>query len=226
MPAAGNLAVSYKIVISDDSSKGSSGKIVLKKFAGKGGSAYIFEWGSKDTDVISWSPQYDGSVAIFTSGKNGKTKEYVISQFAENGDDVTEVAYTATTESKSNLNEGKSWADSWDSVEGFSNAVGSITDFEQRANYPYKGTLEVLGVSDDRVSLVNTRITIIPLVNGKRHHTAGIYTVVGITDKISSQGFTTTLEVVRYSDVTGTSSSEGLSGSNKKKSNNEDSKSK
>lgn len=69
-------------------------------------------------------------------------------------------------------------------------------DIAQAANYAYTAELTVRGYTGS-LSMGDC-INIIPLINGSKHYTAGIYTIYKIADSLDSNGtFTTTFSVYR-----------------------------
>lgn len=70
--------------------------------------------------------------------------------------------------------------------------------WERNTIFSYNATLQLLGVPTDIP--IGTYLYIKPVVNGVAHHTAGFYFVTGSEDKITQQGYTTTVNLIRIVD--------------------------
>ena len=69
----------------------------------------------------------------------------------------------------------------------------------QNVNYPYTGTIEILG---DPTIAYYEQIRIIVLTDtGNMHHSSGLYFVTGVSSSISGGSFTTVLQVSKSSDL-------------------------
>lgn len=160
---------------------------------------YAFDWNHRDSTVLSWKTEYRG-VGVITSLDIG----------GQGNDDVA----TEKTELKGK--DGSYEVSSYDIPTFKDNAIAALPDFykgtdigsiledsEERKRkyrrvqqYPYKASLEVMGVPDQNFELGN-HIQIMPYMNGVLHHTGGEYMVIGIDDTIANNGFTTKLELVK-----------------------------
>lgn len=178
---------------------------VVKHSAASSKSADLsFEWGTKNGQVISWSPQYNGSAAIFRYNK-------------DSGVDYT-TCYDAITGKPSTLSYEKASAAagsliSADSQSSVNKVAMEMSEFKKVADYPYCATLTVLGESRF-ISPAQTKINVTPVVMGVAHHSAGVYSAKSITDKVGSEGFSTTYELYRVTDngssTASTTSEEGV----------------
>lgn len=192
----------YKIVV-DDTDRNGKGRISLKRYSRQKISAsYSFDWGSKDCDVISWNPQYDGSTALIFARDSSKVKKVGSYIEDDNGDttgaDVSDV--DPQDKQKSDNHNIFSFDDS------VSKNVTDLSSFLEASNYLYKGTITVLGLAGkkaENLTLVDSVVEVSPMINGELHHSAGLYQVLSITDRVSNGGFTTTLELQRAASVSG-----------------------
>ena len=67
--------------------------------------------------------------------------------------------------------------------------------------YSYKATLTTLGVPFDIP--IGTYITINCVIGNQKHHTSGVYMVIGTEDNISTNGFITTWSLIKMCDSSG-----------------------
>jgi len=70
--------------------------------------------------------------------------------------------------------------------------------WERNTMFSYNATLTLVGVPSDIP--IGTYLYIKPMVNGVEHHTAGFYFVSGSEDKMTSNGYTTTISLIRIID--------------------------
>ena len=157
---------------------------------------YTFEWGDKNSEVLSWSPEYDGIYSIMSATGGKKFSTFVST--AENG----EFGYTTYSFNAPAVRENGTASDLFAQVENL-----EINQNEIDRHYEYKAVLTVLGKSkmlDIGVSVIK----VLPIVAGSYHHTAGDYVVIGIEDSVSSEGFTTTYTLYKRKsyDLYGTGS--------------------
>lgn len=181
-------------VLEIDDSVNSEGKGTIRvvKYGGSGTvpSSLSFEWGTRDGTVLEWSPNYDGSVAIFRNYSDiGVTATSLYN--ADTGKPIT-LSYDKASAAASNLI-------STDTSNSVYNAISSISEFSKLADYPYCATLTVLG-EDRFVSPASTRIKVTPVIMGVAHHSAGTYAAKSIIDTVDGSGFTTTYELYRTTD--------------------------
>lgn len=148
---------------------------------------YVFEWGDKNSEVLSWSPEYDGLYSI-TKARGNVMFESCLST-NENG----EYGYTTFTYDVPQILENGVASDLFAQVENL-----RINQSEIDRHYAYKATLTVLGKSK-MMDLGVSRIKVVPIVAGAYHHTAGDYVVIGVEDNVSSEGFTTTYTLYKAS---------------------------
>lgn len=194
----------YKIIV-DDVDRNGKGRIRLQRYNTNSLSAvYTFDWGSKDCDVISWNPSYDGSVALIFSRNRDKIE--TVKRYTEDTEGNLSGGEITSPEDKDSNDDNTNIFSFDNSV---SKNVTNLSTFLEASNYLYKATITVLGLAGkkaENLSIVTSIIEVNPLINGQRHHSAGFYNVLGITDKVSSSGFTTTLELQRKADSSGNSS--------------------
>lgn len=159
---------------------------------------YNFEWGTRDGTVLDWSPNFKGSVALANLEgavkAGGVVSDKPVSVTSQVDVDTGEIVTAQLTE----LNKLDIW--STDSYEVANKLLQSNEDFKKLVNYNYGGTLTTLGEGGNIV-LASTVIKINPIIMGQSHHSAGLYMVNGVTDSVSSSGFTTTFDVLRRQDA-------------------------
>lgn len=195
----------YKIIVDDSSIDGDNGTIKLVRFGGlnsktEGNTVFRFEWGTKNTNVLSFDPKYQGNVAIFRTpdlNDNQYFKSYNLISSIESGADALTLTKSFVTTTPAFNNK---WSDSWNNVEFDKTLLKNINWFTEHANYPYTAKLSVLGLSDTEFELCKTIVNVVPYINGQVHHTGGLYMVTGIEDIIDSSGFKTNLDLVKLAE--------------------------
>lgn len=206
----------YRIVVDDELVNG-KGKISLKRFSkNKIDKVYTFEWGTRDCDVISWTPSYDGSVSLIFSRDDSKDKSRVteaVSKLLEDEEGNTTGGTVVTPDDDSEDTKSGNFDDENTNIYSFKDSVSknvtNLTQFLEASNYPYRASLTVLGLAGkkaENLSLISSNVEVIPMINGEKHHSAGIYQVLEITDNVSNGGFTTTLSLQRLSNQEGNTS--------------------
>ena len=142
----------------------------------------------QDYDVLSASFSYDGSVAL----ANAPASKAVMADIDEEGNNIGHS--NATTEV---LCLGRN---TYPTLSGFrEDKFLSQQELAKYMLYPLKGSITIMG--QIRPSNILDTITLYILINGAVHPTlSGEYTVLGITDNLDSQGFTTTLELARNTE--------------------------
>lgn len=139
----------------------------------------------RDSDVLSFSVNYDGAVARAGALATGKT----VSGIDANGNGIGQT--WATTQTKSL---GKNTFDSMNGIE--QNLLISLKEISDIMIYPYEATLQIVGQTVKNELLDVIHITV--LLNGTVHQTlTGNYQILEINDEISSSGFTTEFRLVR-----------------------------
>lgn len=188
----------YKLVVDDrvDSTEGThyKGTIRLVRTGAVSNTIeYTFDWNSRDCDVLSWTPSYDGSYSIFGNFNylTENTNEYTTSALAESDLGTTSYKFDNSKVDRNNF-------DSFSLATIASGVVTDVNTFAERINYPYKATIEVLGLSRSEIDLVQTHVKVNCMVAGQLHASSGEYIVTGIEDSVSSRGFITKLDLVRY----------------------------
>lgn len=176
----------YVSLVVDDSGKG-SGKIYVVLVEGQVEESYTFNWGTRDGEVLSWSPEFDGSYSIY--GSSGK--QLFGTCLSQN--EVGEYGYTTFTYDFNNIVNNQVAAGIIEQAENL-----AINQSEIDRHYEYKATLTVLGKTK-MMSLGQSVIEVNPIIAGVSHHTAGQYVVIGVEDSVSSEGFTTTYTLYKKS---------------------------
>lgn len=202
----------YKIQTSDINTD-SKCTITLVRTAGDSTSArYTFNWGGKDTDVLSWSIDYKGAMALFAKDST-EYATYSKTLDVDAGGNAT-ATNVMTFNSKQMISDGALNGSLTDTMNTFlssgaSATVSDIAEFKEKANYSYTATLTVLGIGSgssgtggDDIAIGSSLIQVSPILNGKLHHSAGKYVVTSITDKVDSRsGFTTTYGLYKYKPI-------------------------
>lgn len=173
----------------DESGSGKSKvRVVLISNDASVASTYVFEWGDKNSEVLSWSPEYDGIYSIHKARGNTMFDTYLSTN--KEG----EYGYTTFAFDTPQVIENGVSSDLFAQVENL-----KINQSEVDRHYEYKATLTVLGKSK-MMDLGTSVIKVIPIVAGAYHHTAGDYVVIGVEDNVSSEGFTTTYTLYKSSN--------------------------
>lgn len=154
---------------------------------GSPGSQYVYQLGNniKDSDVLDFSVDYDGSVAMASVASTN----VIDSNIDINGNNI---GSTNIITSAAGFNRN-----TYTTLSGFNEEVFmSRSLLSDKLVYPFKATLRVLGQLN--VSYLCDEINVTILINGTEHPAfSGKYSVIGIVDELSDSGFTTTLELVR-----------------------------
>lgn len=195
----------YKIVVDDDITENESKGVIklVRVDPTKADKRYQFDWGDKNGDVLSWSPKFSGTTLIFSKRAEmaKAAAEHPNTITTISSDPQTGEAVATNYQVTEALNSLKNSAQiPWDNEALQSVIVKDINWFNEEKNYNYEGTLEVIGIADG-LDICKTVVDIEPMINGQPHHTAGLYVVKGITDQVGSSGFTTTLDVYKYSEA-------------------------
>lgn len=193
----------YKVIVDDTERKDRKGTISLRRYShDKISAVYTFDWGSKDCDVIDWSPSFDGSTfLIFSRNEKSKIKK----QYAVTSDNQGNPAGGGVDKTDEDDLTSK-FAKLYNFDDSVSEAVTDLSSLLEATNYVYQATIRVLGLAGSKaegLALVESNVAVNPLINGKPHHSQGIYMVNSIEDNVSSGGFTTTLGLQRKSDIKG-----------------------
>lgn len=193
----------YKIEV-DDSGKWDDGSLPKIRLVRTNNITHVekrlsFEWGSKDTDVLEFSPSYQG-IFLLASHKGSvdqDTKNLVTNNYNYNYTYTKDGAITGLKIDRPEYNQvfngEKRWLPS-DTNSVISATLKDVNWFEEHKGYPFNATLTVLGVDDVEkpLRLGFSVIEVLPYVNGRLYETfKGLYTVIGIEDYIDSKGFTT-----------------------------------
>lgn len=176
-----NRSLEYYLALEIDESGPGTGKVRVVLVSTDSPSAtYTFNWGDRESEVISWSPEYDGAYSIFKSTGNKVFDTYL------SNDSSGEFGYTTFSFSYPQVLENNVAISLLEQVENL-----KINASEVDRHYAYKATLTVRGKSKT-MNLGQSVINVNPIVAGTYHHTAGSYVVIGVEDNVSSEGFTTT----------------------------------
>lgn len=172
--------------------------------------ALTFEWGTKEGTVLSWSPAFKGAKGLSTVQNSAarllEDKRLYSTVDARTGSIATveipdgyyEDDKDTVSEVNSKLSSLLDFASTGDTLFKTKMITG-LNKFAEVAGYAYTGTLRVLGESSP-VRLGETVISLTPILRGKAHHSQGDYVVIGCTDTVDSQGFTTTYNLVRQAE--------------------------
>lgn len=143
--------------------------------------SFSFEWGTKNSDILDWAPDYQGQVAIYRA--RGETVPDTDSLINETTGEINTVKTTVPSDPTT------TWASS--PLATVDQKIKDDQWWTEHGNYPYRGTLTVLG-QPKALSPGKSVIQVTPLLQGKAHHSAGKYKVLKIVDQVNSSGFTTT----------------------------------
>lgn len=138
--------------------------------------------------VKSWSPKFKGSIlmAMATTYKQGSDKYYTMD---DNGDikEVTSLGAARLGQSEDET------ADKY--------ILSTVQEYDNWAfptQYPYQASMTTIGVPCE-VPMTGT-IKIIAKMGSEKHHSSGVYIVLGKTDKISSGGFFSDFELFKITE--------------------------
>lgn len=178
--------VSFLTVFIREDAKLSPKQIVIKQenFSINNGTNYTakydFFWNHRDANVINWNPSFSGKLAIF--GFRNQAVSYVTPA----GKPISYTPKVYADIIPQNLTEEETLQtqntiDNW---------------WAEMSRLPFKASLTVFG-NPDMDCLLADYIKIQVYLGTDLHHTSGIYMILGITDNIDSNGFTTTYELLK-----------------------------
>lgn len=154
-----------------------------------------FALGTKTGTVISWKPSFKGAVGLAASrGQSGsdginRTTNFTYSMYdPDTGNQIT-------TNTDYNYLDQSNYTSTSDYL-FVNHSMRTQQDFMRLAEYSYKASLTVLGEADD-YQIGSSIIQVLPYIKDDLHHSAGLYVINGITDNVSSGGFTTTYDLQR-----------------------------
>lgn len=141
--------------------------------------------GSFNHVVKEWHPQYEGSVliALATTFKRGKDTYYTMT---DDGD-IKEVT---------GLGAARLGVDGTDENRNILSTIQEYNNWAFVTQYPYKATMTIMGAPCE-VPMTG-KIKVSARMGNQLHHSSGVYMVLGKTDKISSAGFFTELELFKF----------------------------
>ena len=189
----------FRYMIEVDDSYGSSpGHIrLLKVDPEQASTQFTFDWGTRKGTVLSWTPQWDMSVAIFASragaGQQDADYDPVINP------DTKDINTAVSSVSNQLLNADDNAFSPSEPLAQANKAITSKDNWIKYAEYCYQGTLSVIG-EPVYAPIGHSVIEIRPYLGGQLHHSAGKYIVMGVTNNVSSSGFTTDYKVSRLMD--------------------------
>lgn len=181
--------------------------------SGKGGSLFYnsettngkpitFAWGAPDSEVLSWSPQFEGSSLILMgktiqgSADKDNTND-VLSAYVDINDDGVVVKGESTKAALLNTVDNNFFTTA--AIQAMSNISMNNSRIEKLLGiYSYTATLQVLG-RPKQETIGQSVILVLPLIGTQPHHSWGYYLVTGITDEISRGQYTTTYTLARLS---------------------------
>lgn len=163
----------------------------VPKEKGMASDTFVYEYGNnvQQSDVINVSFSYDGSVALANSSASSSIAASI-------DDEGTNIGQTNSTTNVLSLGRN-----TYPTLSGFKeDRFLSQRELSSYMIYPSKATITIMG--QIQPSNLLDVVDLIIFINGTKHPTlSGEYTVLGITDNVSSSGFTTTLELVRKEEV-------------------------
>lgn len=208
-PRDGNTSTLYYIQFDDEASltdyKGKVKLMSTSQVVDKSSvvGTYSFLWNHRDSSVISWNPEYKGTAVIFNDTyrkkylkKSTESDEGHVAEYAVQSDGsylVDTMPNKKTLRAEANAMYGTIYGSDFEDVIQDNDEL--IRAYNEITRYPYKATLTVMGLPADFV--IGDHLIINPYLNGILHHTGGEYMIQGITDNVSSSGFTTELNLVR-----------------------------
>lgn len=166
---------------------------------------YVFNYGRvskgdslNNHNVLNWSCDYNDTAAFYGGIDKMSDSTAIINNLKDSMETSGSIALinggAANTSTDSNN------ATSSNIIQNYLASTDKLGEMKEIFNYPYEGTLEILG-NPDPIDICHKTITVVPLINGTQHHTAGQYLVTGVTHNIDSNAFyTTTYKCIRVED--------------------------
>ena len=156
-----------------------------------------FRWNNPEDGVISFSADYNGNIAMYrirALESGGQEQEDILNSYIKtdvlNGLGKASVITLSGLQSKTPLMLANI-------SQAYHEQAKSARYWAEKANYPYGATLEVIGNPDNSLQVADL-LYLDVLLGNSRHHTSGTYMIKSITDSISTQGFKTTYELMKY----------------------------
>lgn len=150
---------------------------------------FIYNYGNKflDSDVLSFNAEFSGAVAMASVG----SLQNVSSNIDANGQQIT---------SNHNIIQADGFTkNTFSSLSGFNeSAFISESVVADALNYPFTAKMTVIGQTEVKCLQLLDTIRVNIFVNGVEHPAlSGDYSITGISDSISSNGFTTDFTLLK-----------------------------
>jgi hypothetical protein len=164
---------------------------------------YTYEWRAENSRVISFDPDYGGSDALFyggnkveVNGVNTESNDYIhhVADKDVNPDrTVAERKIVKDTGQKQYLNVSS----------GYQKEINRASKnlFRRYNDMLYKASMTIVG--DPELQPFESIVVLVFLMDGKRHHTSGIYYIVSISDTISGGFMESKISMIRNSSIKG-----------------------
>lgn len=158
------------------------------RYTNKSDATFYFDYGNhfRDSDVLSFSVDYDGSVALAAASATDDVKASVDAEGnpvgASNDFGKTNNLSSNTVPTMAGFKEGM---------------FTSIKDLSNLMVYQFEATMTVMGQIQPN-QLLDIIYVVVSLNGANVPHLTGEYQILEVTDSISESGFTTTFRLVRY----------------------------
>ena len=135
--------------------------------------------------VKDWNPKYEGiaCIALATTLKTGKSKYYTM----DDDGNIIEVSGLGT--SRIGMNSDNRGDKLLSTIQEYNNWA-FVTQ------YPYSADMTIIGAPCETV--MTGRIRVIARMGSQKHHSSGVYMILGKTDKISSSGFFSEFKLFKF----------------------------
>ena len=183
------LSQFYYYIVPANSDNDNTNQIIIKKLKSETGNItpeINFNWGTvpnaspKTSNIVkNFSAQYDGTIAIATASSSTDLAEYKYS-INENGS----VVRTRVIAGNSKIGANRSLSQ-----------IQSYNKWASGTQYSYEATLDLIGIPCEIP--MGTYIRVTPVIYGTQHHTGGVYFVQEQTDTLDSNGFSTSLSLLK-----------------------------
>lgn len=178
----------YQYIINDIKD---SKKIVVQRICPKdllkNAPKVVFNWMAPNKDggnlVINFTTAFKGAILLAQTYKEND-KDFQKYGLNEKGEKVEAYSRYSPTSGAKAEDDAKSTKTTW----------------AEATQHSYTATLTTLGIPSH--IQISERMQIIPIINGKAHHTQGTYMITKISDQIDSGGFITSFELIKLGTET------------------------
>ena len=160
---------------------------------------YTFDWNTRDSRVLSWNPEYNAMIGIVGSVKNSNSVAgigyFSVNKGIADIKFLDDIRFRGTYSTFINGDESLGY--NTGEHQFLERAMVTQATYENYSQYNYSASMEVFGVIGE-LQMGETHIFVRPMINNQMHHTGGEYIVVGVTDTVGSNGFTTKMDLIKF----------------------------